>query len=93
MRKERLVFGLNNKQRIRFVVNGFAMYCTVQDIQNIATTKHRVAVWSTAERLGIDRYRARNRAEMPQGLSWRVEVRNEQDQLESIDVQVDLVDQ
>ena len=92
MRKERLIFGLNNKQRIRFVVNGFAMYCTVQDIQNIATTKHRVAVWSTAERLGIDRWRA-NRTEKPQGLSWRVEVRNEQDQLESIDVQVDLVDQ
>lgn len=93
MRRERLIFGLNNKQRIRFIVNGFGMHCTVQDIQNIATTKHRVAVWSTTERLGIDRYQARNRSQMPTGLAWRIDVRNEQDQLESIDVQVDLVDQ
>ena len=91
MRKERLIYGLNNKQVIRFVVDGFMMHTTVQGIQNIASRKHRVAVWSTTEKLSLDRELAlRTCKPVPTGLAWTVDVRNDQDQLEQIQVQVDL---
>ena len=93
MRSAQMVPGLNNRQVIRFVVDGFAMYCTVQGVHNIGTTRHRKAVWATLERLGVDRALAKQRGQdMPTGLAWRIDVRDERDQLISMDVQVDICD-
>lgn len=52
MRTKRLITGLDNSQKIRFIVNGFAMYCRIKDIENIATECHRVAVWLALEQIG-----------------------------------------
>ncbi len=54
MRTKRLITGLDNSQKIRFIVNGFSMFCRVKDIENIASTEHRVAVWIAAERIGTE---------------------------------------
>ena len=45
MRRKQLVQGLNNSQKIRFMINGFGMYCRISDLENFATTSHRVAIW------------------------------------------------
>lgn len=93
MRSAQMVPGLNNRQVIRFVVDGFAMYCTVQGVHNIGTTRHRKAVWATLERLGVDRaFAKQRRQDIPTGLAWRVDVRDERNQLVSMDVQVDICD-
>lgn len=52
MRTKRIVSGLDNNQKIRFIVNGFGMFCKVKDIVNICTAEHRVPVWIALERLG-----------------------------------------
>jgi len=44
MRTKRLIKGLNNNQKIRFIVNGFIMYSTVKDVFQIATADNRNAV-------------------------------------------------
>lgn len=91
MRKAQMVPGLNNKQVIRFICNGFPMYTTVQGIHNIGSTKYRVAVWQTVEKLALDRAMAKQRqTDMPSGLGWTVSVRNERSELEDIQVQVDI---
>lgn len=54
MRTKRLITGLDNNQKIRFIVDGFSMFCRVKDIENIANTKHRIAVWIAAERIGTE---------------------------------------
>ena len=56
MRTKQLIHGLNNTQKIRFIVDGVGMHCKVQDISNIATTKHRVAVWRALETLSMQNY-------------------------------------
>lgn len=56
MRTKRIVFGLDNNQKIRFMVNGFGMFCKVQDVENICTREHRVPVWIALERLGNENF-------------------------------------
>lgn len=91
MRRQQMIAGFNNKQTIRFIVNGMAMFGTVQGIQNIATTKHRVAVWQSLEKLALDRVIAKQLGRtLPTGLAWTLDVRNECDLLERMDVQVDI---
>jgi hypothetical protein len=43
MRKERLVRGLNNSQKIRVMVAGVGFYTTVGETENICTRRHRMA--------------------------------------------------
>ena len=62
MRTKQLIHGLNNTQKIRFIVDGVGMHCKVQDIENIATTKHRVAVWLALEHLSVENYTLKDRA-------------------------------
>jgi hypothetical protein len=56
MRTKQLFAGLNNRQKIRFMVNGFGMYCRVQDVVNICSKEHRVPVWIALDRLGNENY-------------------------------------
>ena len=44
MRRQALISGLSNTQKIRFMVEGFGMYCKVGDVENIATISHADAV-------------------------------------------------
>ena len=91
MRNARLVPGLNNKQKVRFICDGFAMYSTVQGLCNIASTKHRVAIMQTLSKLSFDRVVAQSENKLiPSGLAWTVAVHNEKNELENIQVQIDL---
>ena len=88
MRKQQIVSGLNNSQKIRFIVNGFGMYCKVSDIENFATSSHRVAVISALQHLQCDRdlYKSTGRKDIPTGFGTRSTFQGV-----DIDVQVDLV--
>lgn len=52
MRTPRVVFGLDNNQKIRFIIDGFAMFCRVRDVENICSTTHRMAVTTALQSLG-----------------------------------------
>jgi len=88
MRKQQIVSGMNNSQKIRFIVNGFGMYCKVSDIENFATSSHRVAVISALQHLQCDRdlYKSTGRKDIPTGFGTRSNFQGV-----DIDVQVDLV--
>jgi O-methyltransferase involved in polyketide biosynthesis len=51
MRVTSLVPGFKNSQKIRFIVDGFAMYCTIKDVSNIASHSAQNAVWSALKQL------------------------------------------
>ena len=88
MRKQQIVSGMNNSQKIRFMVNGFGMYCKVSDIENFATTSHRVAVISALQHLQCDRALSTSlgKKQLPTGFGTRSTFQGV-----DIDVQVDLV--
>jgi hypothetical protein len=88
MRKQQIVSGMNNSQKIRFMVNGFGMYCKVSDIESFATSSHRVAVISALQHLQCNRDLAKStgKKEMPVGFGTRSTFQGV-----DIDVQVDLV--
>lgn len=73
MRKQQIVSGMNNSQKIRFVVNGFGMYCKVSDIENFATSSHRVAVISSLQHLQCERdlCKSLGRKDAPTGYGTR----------------------
>jgi len=88
MRKQQIVSGMNNSQKIRFIVNGFGMYCKVSDIESFATSSHRVAVISALQHLQCDRDLSKSlgKKEIPTGFGTRSNFQGV-----DIDVQVDLV--
>ena len=43
MRKQQLVRGLNNSQKIRVIVAGVGFYTTVGETENFCTQRHRTA--------------------------------------------------
>lgn len=51
MRVTPIVPGFKNSQKIRFIVDGFAMYSTIKDVSNIATMSHQSAVWTALRQL------------------------------------------
>ena len=73
MRKQRLIAGLNNSQKIRFIIDGFGMYCKVSDIENFSTSSHRVAVISALQHLQCSRDLAKScgKKEIPVGYGTR----------------------
>lgn len=88
MRRQRLVEGLNNSTKIRFMIDGFGMYCRVSDIENFATSTHRAAVWSALQHLQCSRDLAQSQGkkEVPTGFGYRSMFQGV-----NHDVQVDLV--
>ena len=73
MRTQQIVTGMNNSQKIRFIIDGFGMYCKVSDIENFATSSHRVAVISALQHLQCDRdlYKSTGRKDIPTGYGTR----------------------
>jgi hypothetical protein len=69
MRTQQIISGMNNSQKIRFMIDGFGMYCRVSDIENFATSSHRVAVISALQHLQCDREltKSSGRKDIPTG--------------------------
>ena len=55
MRKQRLIQGLNNSTRIRFIVDGVGMYCRISDVENFATYSAQQAVITALQNLQAQR--------------------------------------
>jgi hypothetical protein len=55
MRKQRLIEGLNNSQKIRFIVDGVGMYCRIADVENFATYSAQQAVITALQNLQAQR--------------------------------------
>lgn len=99
MRTTQMFPGLNNGQRIRFIISNedseyqFGMYTTVAGISDIATTTHQTALRLTLEKLAAGRAEAKRLGKtLPNGLGWRVEVPYGPTLKRiNVDVQVDLV--
>ena len=99
MRTSQMFPGLNNGQRIRFIISNenseyqFGMYTTVAGISDVATTTHQTALRLTLEKLAAGRAEARRLGKtLPNGLAWRVEVPYGPTLKRiNVDVQVDLV--
>jgi hypothetical protein len=51
MRKQRLIEGMNNSTRIRFIVDGVGMYCRISDVENFATYSAQQAVITALQNL------------------------------------------
>ena len=52
----RYVSGFSNSQKIRFIINGFGMYCTINDVYTkTATVSHGAALRFAVERLAYIR--------------------------------------
>jgi hypothetical protein len=83
MRKERLVRGLNNSQKIRVIVAGVGFYTTVGETQNICTTKHRTATHMALMNL------VHKRGTNPEVTGFGFNYVNAEN--EAVDIQVDLV--
>jgi len=83
MRTKQLIWGLNNSQKVRVILDGVGMYMTVKDLQDrFVFTNQRVAVWQAIEtcvRTGT------------MGLATTYTFYDEKMQSKSIQVQVDLL--
>ena len=55
MRKQRLIEGMNNSTRIRFIVDNVGMYCKISDIENFATYSAQQAVITALQNLQAQR--------------------------------------
>ena len=55
MCKQRLIEGMNNSTRIRFIVDGVGMYCRISDVENFATVSAQQAVISALQNLQYSR--------------------------------------
>ena len=55
MRKQRLIQGMNNSQKIRFIVDGVGMYCRIADVENFATYSAQQAVITALQNLQAQR--------------------------------------
>jgi hypothetical protein len=72
MRKQRLIEGLNNSQKIRFIVDGVGMYCRISDVENFATVSAQQAVISALQNLQASRELASTmRSPLPTGFGTR----------------------
>ena len=69
MRKQRLIEGLNNSQKIRFIVDGVGMYCRISDVENFATVSAQQAVITALQNLQAQRELAFSRCK-PQPTGW-----------------------
>ena len=69
MRKQRLIEGMNNSTRIRFIVDGVGMYCRISDVENFATLSAQQAVITALQNLQAQRELAFTMCK-PQPTGW-----------------------
>jgi hypothetical protein len=56
MRTKQLIWGLNNTQKFRAIVNGVGFIMKVKDLEDkFVFTTQRVAVWNALERCAIEK--------------------------------------
>ena len=64
MRRQAIIPGLKNSQRIRVIVNGVGFYTTVQGVTEMVFSEQRVIVYNALELIGrekIQGYGGQNR--------------------------------
>ena len=72
MRTKQFISGLNNNQKIRFIVGDFVMYCRVKDVQNIGSITHRKEIESAL--LDIVRWKVNGHGHNRSGLDVQVDL-------------------
>ena len=87
MRTSQVVRGLNNSQKIRIIVNGVGWHTTVEGMTHMCMSEQRIAVWNALQHIA-DR---KNSKEPITGFASRTQYYNNQNELVSVDYQVDLV--
>lgn len=87
MRTKQWISGLNNKQRIRAIVNNVGFYCTVEDALSSPFSTQSLAMHSILMQL----VSARRKEPEVTGFSTTVRVYDDKMQQISFDMQVDLV--
>ena len=88
MRKQQLIRGLNNSQKIRVMLAGVGFYTTVGETENICTRRHRMATQTALMNLVY------GRVKNPETVGFGFNYSYTEDGCatnEIVDVQVDLV--
>jgi len=89
MRRQRLVRGLNNSQKIRVMVAGVGFYTTVGETENICTRRHRMATQLAL--MNLVNVRVTHPETVGYGFNYAYSD-NGGTKIEYIEIQVDLVD-
>jgi hypothetical protein len=84
MRTKQVIWGLNNSQRIRVILNGIGFYTTVKGATELPFISQNTAMYSALMKLAHGKDNAT-------GIGTRVTVYNHKMEREEFDVQVDLV--
>jgi hypothetical protein len=87
MRTKQWISGLNNKQRIRAIVNGVGFYCTVEDALSSPFSTQSLAMHSLMMQL----VSARRKEPELTGFSSTIRVYNDKMEQIPFDIQVDLL--
>ena len=88
MRRQQLVRGLNNSQKIRVMVAGVGFYTTVGETENICTRRHRMATQLAL--MNLVNVRVTHPETVGYGFNYAYS-ENGGTSLEHIEIQVDLV--
>ena len=89
MKTKRYIYGIDNNQKIRVIINGIGFVTTVRGVFDMCFTSQRIAVSSALTSLGFDQYLPEGRR--PTGLLRREKVFGENGETIEYDVQVDLL--
>lgn len=81
MRTKQVIWGLNNSQRIRVILNGVGFYTTVKGATESPFVSQNTAMYSALMKLSSG----------GTGISTTVKVYNHNMERESFDIQVDMV--
>ncbi len=84
MRTKQVIWGLNNSQRIRVILNGIGFYTTVKGATELPFSTHNTAMYSALTKLAHTKDNAT-------GIATTVAVYNHKMEREEFNVQVDMV--
>ena len=84
MRTKQVIWGLNNSQRIRVILNGIGFYTTVKGATELPFSTHSTVMYSALMKLS-------NGQDNAPGVATTVAVYNHKMEREEFQVQVDLV--
>lgn len=84
MRTKQIIWGLNNSQRIRVILNGIGFYTTVKGATELPFVSQNGAMYSALIELA-------NGKDKATGIVTRVAVYNHKMEREEFDVQIDFV--
>ncbi len=89
MKTKRYIYGIDNNQKIRVIINGIGFVTTVKGVFDMCFTSQRIAVSSVLTSIGFDQYLPEGKRST--GLLRRERVFGENGETIEYDVQVDLL--